>query len=196
MSLAEGEIALIGEVEPAEDFRGEVLRVEQQLRIRRFLVVTLWLMASLLLHLRIILILGNVNLFSASRPARRIVVVNTRVVDALEREPLPPPPLKVADIPLPPTTLPPEQVAAEKMAQAAKQIAPLPVPDIKTIEVEGLLAPPVPSRWRSGRRWSERPPRPAPPWPWSRLKNRRRKTIFWMTWPARWLRSFTKSSCT
>jgi len=106
-------------------------------------VTMLWITASLLLHLQILLILGNVAILSSSREARRIVVVNTRLVDAMEREKLPPLPKVVANLP-PTTTATPQEEAAEKLAAAVKEVAPLPAPDIRSIEVEGLLAGPRP----------------------------------------------------
>ena len=59
LSLPEGEFALVGEIRPIEDFRGEVFRVEQQLRVRRFMVTMLWLTASLMLHLQILFSSGT-----------------------------------------------------------------------------------------------------------------------------------------
>ena len=143
LSLPEGEFALVGEIRPQEDFRAEVFHMEQQLRVRRFLVTMLWLTASLMLHLQILLILRNVTLYSSSRPAPRIIVMNTRIEDALEREKLPPPP-KAEEAPPSVTNAAPQQIAAEKIANVTKDVALLPPPDVKDIEIEGPLAPPRP----------------------------------------------------
>ncbi len=141
MQIAEGEIALIGELEREKDMRGEFLRQERALRFRRSVTTAMWLIASALLHIQLVLLLGNIGLWINEKTPRRIVVMETAMVDAIEREQLAPLP-KTTEVPPPVPTAEPEEAAAEKMALAAKDMTTLPAPDVKVAEVEGLLGPP------------------------------------------------------
>ena len=148
MGIAEGEFALVGDLQLVEDFRVESYRLEKQLRARRFFVAVMWVSASVLLHLQVLMILGKIPFLTAAQTPQRIAVVNARFSDALEHEPLPPPPPPGPEIPQPPPGgpfVPPGEAAAEKVAAAMKEVTPIPGPDLKTIEVESMLAPPRPT---------------------------------------------------